>query len=148
MAFYDAAAHHDTAVDRGRPGHALAGIARALVKDIRNNLSVDSLSREPVRARLRTRIRRVRAMLDHPPEEEREAGRPGPQTDGDRGSPVSARRFWSSPPPATASALTYFTYFRYLTYLAGGRTLDRPDDRGGRSWAQCTTRATPRRART
>jgi hypothetical protein len=31
------------------------------------------LSREPVRAKLRTRIRRVLAMFDYPPEEEREA---------------------------------------------------------------------------
>ncbi|MFF8913829.1 type I restriction enzyme endonuclease domain-containing protein [Streptomyces sp. NPDC015032] len=36
-------------------------------------LSVDWLSREPVRAKLRARIRRVLAKFDYPPEEEREA---------------------------------------------------------------------------
>ncbi|MCX5362019.1 DUF3387 domain-containing protein [Streptomyces sp. NBC_00124] len=51
----------------------LAEIARALVKDIQRNFSVDWLSREPVRAKLRTRIRRVPAFFDYPPEEEREA---------------------------------------------------------------------------
>lgn len=51
----------------------LAKIARALVTDIRRNLSIDWLSREPVRAKLRTRIRRLLAQFDYPPEEEREA---------------------------------------------------------------------------
>jgi type I restriction enzyme R subunit len=51
----------------------LAQIARALVADIRKNLSVDWLAREPVRAKLRTRIRRLLARFDYPPEEEREA---------------------------------------------------------------------------
>ena len=49
----------------------LAQIARALVSDIRTNLSVDWLSREPVRAKLSTRIRRLLAKFDYPPEEER-----------------------------------------------------------------------------
>ncbi|MEV0491669.1 type I restriction enzyme endonuclease domain-containing protein [Streptomyces atratus] len=40
---------------------------------IRDNLSVDRLSREPVRAGLRARIRRVLAKFDHPSEEEHEA---------------------------------------------------------------------------
>lgn len=51
----------------------LAKIARALVADIRTNLSVDWLSREPVRAKLRTRIRRLLATFDYPPQEERAA---------------------------------------------------------------------------
>ncbi len=53
----------------------LAGIARTRVKDIRNTLSVDRLSREPVRAELRARIRirQMLAMFDYPPEEEGEA---------------------------------------------------------------------------
>ncbi|GIG67081.1 type I restriction enzyme endonuclease domain-containing protein [Phytomonospora endophytica] len=51
----------------------LADIARALVEDIRKNLSVDWLSREPVGAKLRTRIRRLLARYDYPPEEERQA---------------------------------------------------------------------------
>ena len=52
---------------------ALAEIARALVADIRRNLSVDWLSREPVRAKLRSRIRRLLARYDYPPDEERRA---------------------------------------------------------------------------
>lgn len=51
----------------------LAEIARTLVADIRKNLSVDWLSREPVRAKLRSRVRRLLARFDYPPEEEREA---------------------------------------------------------------------------
>ena len=72
LAFYDAVAHQGMA--RALMGDdMLAKIARALVADIRKNLSVDWLSREPVRAKLRTRIRRLLATFDYPPEEEREA---------------------------------------------------------------------------
>ncbi|WP_405536020.1 type I restriction endonuclease subunit R [Streptomyces sp. NBC_00075] len=73
LAFYDAVAHRDMAEVMEGGDDTLAKIARALVKDIQKNLSVDWLSREPVRAKLRTRIRRVLAMFDYPPEEEREA---------------------------------------------------------------------------
>lgn len=72
LAFYDAVAHQGMA--RALMGDdMLAKIARALVADIRKNLSIDWLSREPVRAKLRTRIRRLLARFDYPPEEEREA---------------------------------------------------------------------------
>lgn len=73
LAFYDAVAHRDMAELMAGGDDTLADIARALVADIRENLSVDWLSREPVRAKLRTRIRRVLAKFDYPPEEEREA---------------------------------------------------------------------------
>ncbi|MFJ7205223.1 type I restriction endonuclease subunit R [Streptomyces sp. NPDC098789] len=73
LAFYDAVAHRDMAELVVGGDEKLAEIARALVADIQNNLSVDWLSREPVRAKLRTRIRRVLAMFDYPPEEERVA---------------------------------------------------------------------------
>ncbi|MCZ4103423.1 type I restriction endonuclease subunit R [Streptomyces sp. H39-C1] len=73
LAFYDAVAHRDMAEVMAGGDEQLAKIARALVVDIRKNLSVDWLSREPVRAKLRTRIRRVLAMFDYPPDEEREA---------------------------------------------------------------------------
>jgi type I restriction enzyme, R subunit len=72
LACYDAVAHQAM-------GRALMSddmrmkIARALVADIRMNLSVDWLSREPVRAKLRTRIRRLLATFDYPPQEERAA---------------------------------------------------------------------------
>ncbi|MEU8671323.1 type I restriction endonuclease subunit R [Streptomyces anulatus] len=73
LAFYDAVAHRDMAELMAGGDDTLAKIARALVADIRKNLSVDWLSREPVRAKLRTRIRRVLAMFDYPPDEEKEA---------------------------------------------------------------------------
>ncbi|RFS81437.1 type I restriction endonuclease subunit R [Actinomadura spongiicola] len=73
LAFYDAVAHRNMAELMEGGDEKLAEIARALVADIRRNLSVDWLSREPVRAKLRTRIRRVLARFDYPPEEEREA---------------------------------------------------------------------------
>ncbi|MCZ7415273.1 MULTISPECIES: type I restriction enzyme endonuclease domain-containing protein [unclassified Streptomyces] len=73
LAFYDAVAQRDMAELVAGGSDTLADIARALVKDITRNLSVDWLSREPVRAKLRTRIRRVLAKFDYPPEEEREA---------------------------------------------------------------------------
>ena len=72
LAFYDAVAHQGMA--RALMGDdMLAKIARALVADIRKNLSIDWLSREPVRAKLRTRIRRLLAKFDYPPDEERAA---------------------------------------------------------------------------
>ncbi|WP_157254922.1 type I restriction endonuclease subunit R [Nonomuraea typhae] len=72
LAFYDAVASHGIA--KALMGEdILAEIARALVTDIRANLSVDWLSREPVRAKLRTRVRRLLARFDYPPEEERAA---------------------------------------------------------------------------
>ncbi|MFI6797738.1 type I restriction enzyme endonuclease domain-containing protein [Streptosporangium canum] len=37
------------------------------------NLGVDWLSREPVRAKLRSRVRRLPARFNYPPEEERAA---------------------------------------------------------------------------
>jgi type I restriction enzyme, R subunit len=68
LAFYDAVTHQGMA--RALMGDdMLAKIARTLVADIRKNLSVDWLSRELVRAKLRTRIRRLLAKFDYPPEE-------------------------------------------------------------------------------
>ncbi|MCC5581785.1 type I restriction endonuclease subunit R [Microtetraspora sp. AC03309] len=72
LAFYDAVASHGIA-KAVMGDDTLAEIARALVADIRQNLSVDWLSREPVRAKLRSRVRRLLARFDYPPEEEREA---------------------------------------------------------------------------
>ncbi|MFF0244846.1 type I restriction endonuclease subunit R [Streptosporangium sandarakinum] len=72
LAFYDAVANHGLA-QALMGDDTLAEIARALVADIRKNLSVDWLSREPVRAKLRSRVRRLLAKFDYPPEEERAA---------------------------------------------------------------------------
>jgi len=72
LAFYDAVANHGLA--KALMGDdTLAQIARALVTDIRKNLTVDWLSREPVRAKLRNRIRRLLMRFDYPPDEERAA---------------------------------------------------------------------------
>ncbi|MGW0769730.1 type I restriction endonuclease subunit R [Streptomyces sp. NPDC002676] len=73
LAFYDAVAQRDMAELIAGGDDRLAEMARALVADIRENLSVDWLSREPVRAQLRSRIRRVLAKFDYPPKQEREA---------------------------------------------------------------------------
>ncbi|GAB3456122.1 type I restriction endonuclease subunit R [Streptomonospora sediminis] len=72
LAFYDAVSQHGSAQEL--MGDAvLAEIARALVKDIRKNLSTDWLSREPVRAKLRNRVRRLLAKFDYPPDQEEDA---------------------------------------------------------------------------
>ncbi|MEU3307165.1 type I restriction endonuclease subunit R [Nocardiopsis sp. NPDC006832] len=72
LAFYDAVASHGTAKDL-MGDDTLAEIARALVKDIRKNLSTDWLSREPVRAKLRGRVKRLLAKFDYPPDQEKRA---------------------------------------------------------------------------
>jgi type I restriction enzyme R subunit len=51
----------------------LAEIARELVKSIQSSITVDWFSREPVRAKLRTHIRRLLARYDYPPDRERAA---------------------------------------------------------------------------
>lgn len=72
LAFYDAVANHGMA--QALMGNdTLAEIARTLVATIHKELSVDWLSREPVRAKLRTVIRRLLARFDYPPDAEREA---------------------------------------------------------------------------
>jgi type I restriction enzyme R subunit len=73
LAFYDAVAHRDMAELMVGRDKTLAAIARALVADIKDNLSVDWLSREPVRAKLRSRVRRVLAKFDYPPDDEKRA---------------------------------------------------------------------------
>ncbi|MEU1667096.1 type I restriction endonuclease subunit R [Streptomyces sparsogenes] len=73
LAFYDAVAQRGIAEAIAGGDATLAAIARALVDDIRKNLSVDWLSREPVRAKLRGRVRRLLARYDYPPKEERQA---------------------------------------------------------------------------
>ncbi|MGW9636282.1 type I restriction endonuclease subunit R [Nocardiopsis alba] len=72
LAFYDAVASHGTAKEL-MDDDVLANIARSLVRDIRKNLSTDWLSREPVRAKLRNRVRRLLAKFDYPPDQEQKA---------------------------------------------------------------------------
>ncbi len=72
LAFYDAVADHGTA--RSVMGdEVLAGIARELVAEVRNKLKPDWIAREPVRARLRSAIKRLLARHNYPPDQEVEA---------------------------------------------------------------------------
>ena len=72
LAFYDAVCKSESA-RRLMKDEVLADIARALVKDVEKNLSTDWLSREPVRAKLRNRVRRLLAKFDYPPDQEKQA---------------------------------------------------------------------------
>lgn len=72
LAFYDAVADHGTA--RSVMGdEVLAGIARELVAEVRSKLKPDWIAREPVRARLRSAIKRLLARHKYPPDQEVEA---------------------------------------------------------------------------
>nr|WP_243709533.1 type I restriction endonuclease subunit R [Micromonospora sp. 15K316] len=72
LAFYDAVAQNGAATELMGVG-TLAEIARELVKSIQNSITVDWFSREPVRAKLRSHIRRLLARYDYPPDHERAA---------------------------------------------------------------------------
>lgn len=72
LAFYDAVAQNGVATELMGVG-TLAEIARELVKSIQSSITVDWFSREPVRAKLRTHIRRLLARYDYPPDHERAA---------------------------------------------------------------------------
>jgi type I restriction enzyme R subunit len=72
LAFYDAVCKSESA-RRLMEDEVLADIARALVKDVEKNLSTDWLSREPVRAKLRNRVKRLLAKFDYPPDQEEQA---------------------------------------------------------------------------
>jgi type I restriction enzyme R subunit len=72
LAFYDAVAQHGIAA-AAMGTDTLAEIARELVKSIQSSITVDWFSREPVRAKLRSHIRRLLARYDYPPDHERAA---------------------------------------------------------------------------
>ncbi|WP_406080422.1 type I restriction endonuclease subunit R [Micromonospora sp. NBC_00858] len=72
LAFYDAVAQNGAATELMGVG-TLAEIARQLVKSIQSSITVDWFSREPVRAKLRSHIRRLLARYDYPPDHERAA---------------------------------------------------------------------------
>ncbi|MFV2097404.1 type I restriction endonuclease subunit R [Micromonospora sp. LOL_014] len=72
LAFYDAVAQNEAATELMGIG-TLAEIARELVKSIQSSITVDWFSREPVRAKLRSHIRRLLARYDYPPDHERAA---------------------------------------------------------------------------
>lgn len=68
LAFYDAVADHGTA--RSVMGdEVLASIARELVAEVRSKLKPDWIAREPVRARLRSAIKRLLARRNYPPDQ-------------------------------------------------------------------------------
>ena len=67
LAFYDAVAQNDAAVTEMGSG-VLADIARDLVKSVRSSITVDWMSREDVRAKLRTTIKRLLARYGYPPD--------------------------------------------------------------------------------
>ncbi|MFF2011452.1 type I restriction endonuclease subunit R [Streptomyces sp. NPDC058195] len=72
LAFYDAVADHGTA--RAVMGdEVLAALARELVAEVRDRLKPDWVAREPVRARLRSTIKRLLARRNYPPDESPEA---------------------------------------------------------------------------
>ena len=67
MAFYDAVAEHGNAREL-MGDEVLAAIARDLVVQVRKNLKPDWIAREPVRAKLRSTIKRLLAKHRYPPE--------------------------------------------------------------------------------
>ncbi|WP_307840543.1 type I restriction endonuclease subunit R [Streptomyces sp. G44] len=68
LAFYDAVADHGTAREL-MGDEVLAEIARKLVTRVRKQLKPDWISRESVRAGLRSEIRRLLAINKYPPDE-------------------------------------------------------------------------------
>nr|WP_205327364.1 type I restriction enzyme endonuclease domain-containing protein [Glycomyces sp. YM15] len=72
LAFYDAVA--DLGSARELMGdEVLSGIARDLVVQVRKNLKPDWISREPIRANLRSTIKRLLARHGYPPEQSEDA---------------------------------------------------------------------------
>lgn len=69
LAFYDAVAQNGAATELMGVG-TLAEISRELVKSIQPSITVDWFFREPVRAKLRSHIRRLLARYDYPPDHE------------------------------------------------------------------------------
>lgn len=72
LAFYDALADHGTA-QSVMGDDVLAGVARELVAEVRSKLKPDWIAREPVRARLRSAIKRLLARRNYPPDQAPEA---------------------------------------------------------------------------
>jgi type I restriction enzyme R subunit len=72
LAFYDAVAKNESAVTEMGEG-VLAGIARDLVRSLRREITVDWVSRDDVRAKLRSIIKRLLAKHGYPPDARPEA---------------------------------------------------------------------------
>ncbi|MCU1680908.1 MAG: type site-specific deoxyribonuclease, HsdR family [Amycolatopsis sp.] len=69
MAFYDAVAQNESAVDDMGSGK-LADIARDLVRSLRRDVTTDWVSHDDVRAKLRSTIKRLLAVHGYPPDAE------------------------------------------------------------------------------
>jgi len=67
LAFYDAVAQNESAVTEMGTG-VLADIARDLVKALRRDVTTDWVSRDDVRAKLRSTIKRLLAKYGYPPD--------------------------------------------------------------------------------
>jgi type I restriction enzyme R subunit len=67
LAFYDAVAQNESAVEQMKDG-VLADIARDLVRSLRRDVTTDWMSRDDVRAKLRTTIKRLLATHGYPPD--------------------------------------------------------------------------------
>ncbi len=72
LAFYDAVADHGTA-QQLMGDEVLAAIARDLVAEVQKKLKPDWIAREPVRAGLRSAIKRLLARHKYPPDQRPEA---------------------------------------------------------------------------
>ncbi|MGH3834835.1 MAG: type I restriction endonuclease subunit R [Pseudonocardiaceae bacterium] len=72
LAFYDAVADNESAVTEMGTG-LLADIARDLVRSLRRDVTTDWVSRDDVRAKLRTTIKRLLAKHGYPPDAQPEA---------------------------------------------------------------------------
>src|SRR5699024_1473667 len=72
LAFYDAVAENESAVQEMGTGQ-LADIARDLVRSLRSDITTDWVSRDDVRAKLRSTIKRLLAKHGYPPDAEPQA---------------------------------------------------------------------------
>jgi type I restriction enzyme, R subunit len=72
LAFYDAVARSDSAVTE-MGADILASIARDLVKTLRRDVTTDWVSRDDVRAKIRSTIKRLLAKWGYPPDQQQNA---------------------------------------------------------------------------
>ena len=82
LAFYDAVAQNESAVTE-MGTDVLADIARDLVRTLRRDVTTDWVSRDDVRAKIRSTIKRLLAKHGYPPDGQRRRHQPGPPPDGD-----------------------------------------------------------------
>ncbi|MCS6984112.1 MAG: DUF3387 domain-containing protein, partial [Leptospiraceae bacterium] len=72
LAFYDALETNDSAV-RVLGDKTLRTIAHELVETLRNNVTIDWMVRENVRAQLRVHVKRILRKYGYPPDKEERA---------------------------------------------------------------------------